>query len=106
VERRRINGWAYDPEAPATPVALVVLLNGAEIARLVADGYRPDLEKAGIGDGHHAFELDLPAGLAADLCHEIEVRRQDNGARLHGSPAVVEPGPSPGRSVEACLAVA
>jgi glycosyltransferase involved in cell wall biosynthesis len=91
VERRRITGWAFDPETPGTPVVLVVLLNGAEIARLVADRYRLDLEKAGIGDGRHAFELELSAGLAADLRHEIEVRRLDDGASLKGSPAVLEP---------------
>ena len=106
VEGRRITGWAFDPETPGTPVVLVVLLNGAEIARLQSDRYRPDLEKAGIGDGRHAFEFELPAGVAADLRHEIEVRRHDDGAQLRGSPAVLEPGSCTTRSVKARLAVA
>ena len=106
IGRRRITGWAYDPEAPETPVMLVVLLNGVEIARLVADRYRPDLEKAGIGDGRHAFEFELSAGLAADLRHEIEVRRHHDGARLRGSPAALEPGPWPIQSEGANRAVA
>jgi hypothetical protein len=75
-------------------VALVVLVDGAEIARVVADRHRPDLEKAGIGDGRHAFELELPAGLAVDIRHEIEVRRLEDGASLKGSPAVLEAAPS------------
>ena len=106
VERRRINGWACDPEAPETRVVLVVLLNGAEIARLAADRYRPDLAEAGIGDGRHGFELELPARLATDLRHEVEVRRLDDGGQLCGSPAILEPGPCPTRSVEARRAVA
>jgi hypothetical protein len=106
VEPRRLRGWAYDPEAPETPVVLVFLLNGAEIARLVADRYRPDLEKAGIGDGRHAFELDLPAGLAADLRHEIEVRRHDDGATLSGCPAILDPESRTIRSLKARVVVA
>ncbi len=57
------------------------------VAHLVADRYRPDLEKAGIGDGRLAFELELSAGLAADLRHEIEVRRHHD--------AVLEVSPRP-----------
>jgi glycosyltransferase involved in cell wall biosynthesis len=91
VERQRIYGWAYDPVSPETAVDLVVLVDGAEIARVVADRYRPDLEKAGISGGRHAFELELVGGLATDIRHEIEVRRLDDGASLKGSPAVLEP---------------
>jgi hypothetical protein len=70
------------------------------------DRYRPDLEKAGIGDGRHAFEFELSASLVADLRHEIEVRRHHDGARLRGSPATLEPGPWPIQSEEANRAVA
>jgi glycosyltransferase involved in cell wall biosynthesis len=91
---RRIGGWARDPAAPQTPVVLVILANGVEIAQVVADRYRPDLEKAGIGDGRHAFELELPAGLAVDARHEIAVRRMEDGAPLKGSLAVLEPAPA------------
>jgi glycosyltransferase involved in cell wall biosynthesis len=90
VQRARIEGWAFDPASPGTPVALVVLANGAEIGRVVADRYRPDLDEAGIGDGRHAFELVVPGGLAAEIRHEIEVRREADWSLLPGSPGVLE----------------
>ncbi len=91
VRHDRIAGWARDPERPQTPVALVVLANGAEIGRVAANRYRPDLAAAGIGDGCHAFELVVPGGLAADWRHTIELCRVDDSTPLPGSPAVLEP---------------
>ncbi len=87
----RIEGWARDPAAPTAPVALVVLANGAEIGRVVADRYRPDLAAAGIGDGRHAFELVVPGGLTTAWRHTIEVCRADDGTMLPGSPVVLPP---------------
>ena len=91
VQRTRIAGWAADPASPETRVVLVVLANGAQIGRVVAGSYRPDLEEAGIGDGRHAFDLVVPDGLAADVRHEIEVRREADWSPLPGSPRVLEP---------------
>jgi hypothetical protein len=68
VRHDRIGGWVRDPALPGTPVALVVLANGAEIGRVTADRYRSDLAAAGIGDGRHAFEwpsLALSVGAGA-----------------------------------------
>ncbi len=91
VRHDRIEGWARDPERPDVPVALLVLADGAEIGRVVADRYRPDLVTAGIGDGCHAFELVVPGGLAAAWQHTIEVRRADDWTMLTGSPVVLPP---------------
>jgi hypothetical protein len=91
VHRDRIEGWAFDPASPDAPVALVVLANGAEIGRVLAERYRRDLEEAGIGDGQHGFELVVPGGLAAGVRHEIEVCREDDWRPLPGSPRVLEP---------------
>jgi len=91
VQRTRISGWADDPASPETRVVLVVLANGAQIGRVVAGSYRPDLEEAGIGDGRHAFDLVLPDGLAGDVRHEIEVRREADWSPLPGSPSMLEP---------------
>src|ERR1700691_1932279 len=49
VSRERIEGWAYDPRDPTTPMALVVVDNGEVIAKVLANRYRKDLEAAGIG---------------------------------------------------------
>jgi glycosyltransferase involved in cell wall biosynthesis len=66
-----------------------VLCNGAVIARVTADRYRADLERAGIGDGRHAFELLMRDGLAANQRHEIELRCADDWTLLPASPRAV-----------------
>jgi glycosyltransferase involved in cell wall biosynthesis len=89
-DRVRIAGWALDRREPWRRVGIVVLCNGAVIARVTADGYRADLEAAGFGDGRHAFELSLGDTLATDLRHEIELRSADDWSLLPGSPRVIE----------------
>jgi len=90
---RLITGWAFSG-ADAGPVSLVVLVNGAVIGRLLADRYRPDLKAAGIGDGRHGFRFTLPKGLAADITHRIEVRREIDWSPLVGVPVILVTGRS------------
>jgi hypothetical protein len=90
VTHQRIEGWAFDPASPETPVAVEVLANGVEIARIVADRYRADLNEAGIGDGRHAFELVVPGGLARDVRMEIELGFEADRTALPGSPVVLD----------------
>jgi hypothetical protein len=91
VSRTLIEGWAFAPETPNEPVALVILDNGAVIGEVMADRYRADLEACGVGDGRHAFRLALPRGLTPEFSHEIEVRRESDWTRLQGSGVVLEP---------------
>ncbi|WP_419728251.1 glycosyltransferase [Lichenicola sp.] len=74
--RERIDGWAWDPEHPDQASVLRVIVDGQVITTVIANGFRPDLVDAGIGDGRHAFTLD-----AAVLCLPITsvlVRVQDD----------------------------
>ena len=89
-DRKRIAGWAYDRQAPERRAGVVVLCNGAVIARVIADGYRADLKEAGIGDGRHAFDLLLDDRLALEWRHEIELRNADDWSLLPGSPKWIE----------------
>ncbi|HWB49415.1 MAG TPA: Hint domain-containing protein [Stellaceae bacterium] len=91
VSHEMVCGWALDAGAPATPVTVVVVDNGAEIARVVADGYRADLELAGIGGGRHGFACPVPGGLAAGARHEIAVYAAADWTLLPGCPVVLEP---------------
>ena len=86
-----IEGWAFDRTTPAAAATVVILANGAEIARLVADRYRDDLAAAGIGDGCHAFSLAVPGGLSSDTRLAIEVYGWPDWAPLTGSPYTLEP---------------
>lgn len=57
----RVSGWCWNPSDAAERVDLVVLIDGFEVGRTTAAGYRPDLEQAGIGDGRHGFSYFIPA---------------------------------------------
>ena len=57
----RLYGWAWNASSPGERVAVELRLGDALVARTTADLARHDLEKAGVGDGCHAFELPLEA---------------------------------------------
>jgi len=57
----RLRGWAQDLDAPETPVELELLCGGQSVLRLLANAYREDLRRAGLGSGCHAFDIPRPA---------------------------------------------
>ena len=89
----RLTGWARDAAAPGERVRLRVLVNGAALGEVVADGERADLLAAGEGDGRHGFVFDLPGGLPPAARHLVEVRRAADGCPLGNVPAALEPAP-------------
>ncbi|MDR3506082.1 MAG: NF038122 family metalloprotease [Acidocella sp.] len=74
----RVTGWAQCEAAPEAPVALDILAGGAPVAQVLANAYRADLRRAGLGSGCHGFELLLPAGAE----RPITIRRALDGALL------------------------
>jgi hypothetical protein len=81
VSSARIAGWAQCPEHPEAPVCLDVYAGAQLIGQTLANRYRGDLERAGLGSGHHSFEFTPPAGLAF-APRAITVRRSLDGALL------------------------
>ncbi|MBL8698395.1 MAG: hypothetical protein JNK67_08480 [Alphaproteobacteria bacterium] len=79
VYETRVTGWAWDRRAPSTPVEVEILVDGAPIARGLADRLREDLAQNGVGDGRHAFDIRVERPLPVDAKHRV-------------SAAVVEPG--------------
>lgn len=55
----RLYGWVWNASVPDERVAVEMRLGSEVVFRTVADFARPDLAKAGIGDGCHAFEIPL-----------------------------------------------
>ncbi len=92
-ERGRLAGWASD--GSGVPVRLRVLDNGITLGTVLAASYRADLEKAGIGKGHHAFEFVIEGGLSDTQDHDIRVERVEDHAALVGSPWIVRAGRKP-----------
>jgi hypothetical protein len=68
----RVAGWAQNPEYPEAPVCLDILSDGRLIGQTLANHYRDDLERVGLGSGHHGFDFVMPTGAPAG---HIEVRR-------------------------------
>lgn len=72
-----LRGWAQDMTAPEEPVMLDIFVNGQIISKVLANYYRADLRRAGLGSGCHAFQVKSPP-----LIGSIAVRRSSDGARL------------------------
>jgi hypothetical protein len=82
VSAHRIAGWAQCREHPEAPVCLNVYAGGKLVGQVLANRYREDLERAGIGSGRHSFELVPPPGTPLA---KIDVRRSLDGAQLESS---------------------
>jgi phytanoyl-CoA hydroxylase len=65
-----------DADAP-DPVEVEVFIDGQSIGRGMADGYRVDLEQAGLRDGRLAFCIEVPDAQRDGRHHRIEVRAAD-----------------------------
>src|SRR5262249_27980615 len=76
-----IAGWAQSIEYPEVPVCLDLLAGGQLLGQVLANRYRADLERAGLGSGHHGFEFIPPQGLMFSDA-SVEVRRSLDGAKL------------------------
>ena len=76
-----IAGWAQNIDHPEAPVCLDIYAGGALIGQVLANRYREDLERTGIGSGRHGFEFIPPAGLAL-APDAVDVRRSLDGVAL------------------------
>lgn len=81
INRHRIAGWAQNPQHPEAPVCLDIYTDGRLIGRTLANRYREDLRRAGLGSGRHSFEFVPPAGVAV-TAQAVEVRRSLDGVAL------------------------
>ena len=74
------HGWVYDPAQPGKAFMVEVLHQGEVVARGMADLYRDDLARNGIGDGCHHFKLNLSYTLFDGQPHALSVRVVELGA--------------------------
>lgn len=64
-----VNGWAYDPSAPASPINVMITTNGAVTALTLANGPRPELANYGIPGSHgFAFNYKAPKSGTNNVC--------------------------------------
>lgn len=62
---RQLTGWAADRSGRAA-MAVDIYLDGSKLATVPCREFRPDVQKAGHGDGCHGFQYPLPARVNLD----------------------------------------
>ena len=81
VTPRVIEGWAQNIDHPEAPVCLDIYAGSQLIGQLLANRYREDLKRAGIGSGFHSFRFTPPDGIAL-VPDAVDVRRSLDQAVL------------------------
>jgi hypothetical protein len=79
-----ISGWAQNLDHPDAPVCLDIYAGDKLIGQVLANRYRDDLKRAGIGSGHHAFEFKTLSG-SSFAPSSVAVHRSFDGTALLAS---------------------
>jgi hypothetical protein len=88
-----LNGWAYDPATPSASIAVDFYVDGPAglgtgIARVTADGSRPDVNAVYVITGNHGFSFSLPAQYRDGKVHSVYAYAIGNGANSGNNPAI------------------
>jgi hypothetical protein len=86
----RIEGWAFDPQNPALPVLLEIVLRGQVVGSVLACDYRADLATAKVGLGRAMFETRIDHAIELASSGELVIRRAEDGAVLMLSEACLQ----------------
>ncbi len=78
----RLYGWAWNANGPGERLAIEARLGAATVHATTADLARPDLAKAGVGDGCHAFEIPLEADWIRRRSELSIIARAADGAEM------------------------
>jgi GT2 family glycosyltransferase/glycosyltransferase involved in cell wall biosynthesis len=79
-----VEGWTFKRDMPDFTVCVSLFVDGQFVTNALANQYREDLEKAGIGKGDHAFRIPLSDSFFDGKEHTIDVRVGEWS--LHKSP--------------------
>jgi glycosyltransferase involved in cell wall biosynthesis len=80
------RGWAFDPENPEQRIPVDLKVDGKPFETIVANIYRDDLERAGMGDGAHSFSVTLPQEYLDGKVHVVTASIGGTDVSLSGSP--------------------
>jgi len=65
LDGNRLHGWIWDETRPEERLVVRLMRDGNVLMEAVADQSRIDLRRNGIGDGRHAFALELDDAVSA-----------------------------------------
>lgn len=86
VDCQLVQGWVWDADQPDAVIAVDLYDDDTRLGTVMADRYRQDLERAGIGNGKHGFVWNTPAQIADGKRHTIHARVSGTGTELAQSP--------------------
>ena len=89
-----LYGWAWDTSRPSERLTVRLMQGEEAVATATADRRREDLEGNGIGDGAHAFEIPLPAGLTGEQVRIVAVASAGTTTELKPRPEGTPPSDS------------
>lgn len=89
IEGGNIIGWANN-SASEEPVELDILVDGKKVTRVLANSYREDLEKNGIGSGKHSFVTNIEQYVEPDMKSTIRIKIAGIDFELRNSPKVIK----------------
>lgn len=81
-----IGGWAWDANQPNTAVNVDIYDGVALVATISAKVFRPDLVKAGIGNGYHGFNYAVEGLMKDGQPHSIRVTFSGTNIDLSNTP--------------------
>jgi hypothetical protein len=93
----RLHGWAKARNADDVRVSVELELDGKVVAQTIAEAFRPDVQRAGYGDGRYGFAFEI--GDTFDRRSIVKVRVQNTRTVLanSGKPLSDYQAPDPSR---------
>ena len=88
-DSKLIQGWAWDPQKPDTPIEVDIYDGKTLLAKVSADKLRKDLVDNGKGNGRHGFIFPTPASLKDSRPHSIRAMISGTEFELPKSPKKV-----------------
>ena len=82
IEGRVVVGWAASSAEPGRRFGIDAYIDHKPVAKAVADLPRSDLLREGIGDGAHAFRLELPSWICDGGHHSISIVAPSAGSTI------------------------
>ncbi|MGV3549560.1 hypothetical protein [Rhizobium sp.] len=61
----KVYGWAFNSDVPSERLEVRISRGAEVVATGTADVFRKDLPDAGVGDGSHAFNIEVPPNISS-----------------------------------------
>jgi hypothetical protein len=99
IDHFQVRGWAYETDLPDAFLEVQIFCNGSKLGTTIANLYRDDLERAGVGRGNHAFILNVERSLSEASFSQIKAIAGGPAGQKSELSAVLRPAVEPATGV-------